>query len=55
MNNNETLICDAIANHVRVNLDTKTVEFYNEYGVKLVLKNLDQATFEAFKHEYKNF
>ena len=55
MDNNESLICNAIAKHVRVNVDTKSVEFYDAYGVKLVLTDLDNATFDAFKAKYQNF
>ena len=55
MVNNETLITEALKGHVRVNVDTKAVEIYDEYGTKTVLRDLDDATFDAFKAKYQNF
>lgn len=55
MLNDERLIVDALNGHARVNVDTKSVEVYDEYGVKLVLRNLSDATFEAFKRNFPNF
>lgn len=52
---NETLIANALKGNVRVNVTLKTVEFYNEYGVALVLRNLDEKTYEAFKNNYQNY
>ena len=54
MNTNE-LIVDALDKQVRVNTSLKKVEFYTEYGVKLVLKDLDEPTYEAFKSKYQNY
>lgn len=49
------LIIKALKNHVRVNLSNKTVEVYDDYGVKMRLQNLDEETFKAFKDEFQNF
>lgn len=55
MISNELLIVEALKGHVRVNVTLKTVEIYNEYGVQLVLRNLNEATYEAFKNTYQNY
>lgn len=52
---NEGLIILALKNHVRVNVNVKAVEFYNEYGVQMVLRDLDEATYNAFKERFQNF
>ena len=44
------LIIAALRGHIRVNTSNKTVEVFNEYGTKLVLRDLDEATYEAFKN-----
>ena len=54
-NKNLELITKALEGHVRVNVTMKSVEIYNEYGVQMVLRNLDPETFEAFKEKYQNF
>ena len=51
----EYLIAESLKNNVRVNVSTRTVEFYNEFGVALVLRNLDDVTFEAYLNAYQNF
>ena len=51
----EKLIVEALKSNVRVNVSNKTVEIFDEYGVKAVLRNLDENTFEAFKETYQNF
>lgn len=48
-------IVNALKGHVRVNVTLKTVEIYNEYGVQLVLRDLDEDTYNAFKETYQNF
>ena len=55
MVNFDELIINALRDHIRVNTTLKTVEIYNEYGVQLVLRDLDEDTFEAFKNEYQNY
>ena len=55
MINDEMLIIEALKGHVRVNVDTKTVEVFDEFGTKMVLRDLDQATFDAFKDKFQNF
>ena len=50
-----TILVEALKGHVRVNVDTKAVEIYDEYGTKTVLRDLDDATFDAFKAKYQNF
>ena len=51
----DLLIINALNGHVRVNVTLKTVEIYNEYGVQLVLRDLDEATYEAFKSRFQNY
>ena len=53
--NYEKLIIEALKGNVRVNIDTKAVEIYNDYGTKIVLRDLDEETFEAFKNNFTNF
>ena len=55
MMSDELLICDSLKGHVRVNTTLKTVEIYDEFGVKLVLRNLDSGTYEAYKSRYQNY
>lgn len=45
-------IVRALKGHVRVNESNKTVEIYNEYGTKMVLRDLDDETFNAFVDQY---
>ncbi len=55
MENNETLICRALEGCVRVNTSTRSVEIFSEHGVKHVLRNLDDDTYNAFASKYQNF
>lgn len=55
MVSNEMLIVEALKGNVRVNVSAKTVEIFDEYGVKAVLRNLDEMTFNAFKDTFTNF
>ena len=48
-------IIDALQNHIRINTTLKTVEIYNEYGVQLVLRNLDEETYNAFKSKFQAY
>ena len=48
-------ILEALHGHIRVNTSTKAVEIYNEYGVQLVLRDLDKETYDAFKSRFQNF
>lgn len=48
-------IINELSDHIRVNTANKTVEIYDNYGVKLVLRNLDDESFEAFKSKFRNF
>ena len=50
-----TEIINALKGHVRVNTTLNTVEIFNEYGVKLVLRNLDAKTLKAFADEYETY
>lgn len=49
------LIVNSLKGNVRVNTANNTVEIFNEYGTKMVLRDLDSATLEAFKNEFQNF
>lgn len=55
MISDEMLIVRALKGHVRVNVSNNTVEIYNEHGVKMVLRDLDEMTFLAFKDTYQNY
>ena len=48
-------ILNSLSDHIRVNVSTKAVEIYNEHGVKLVLRDLDEDNFNAFKRRFQNF
>lgn len=48
----EYLIAVALVGHIRVNDSNKTVEIYDEHGVKAVLRNLSDEQYEAFKSFY---
>ena len=49
------VIIGALKGHVRVNKATKSVEIFNEYGTKMVLRNLTDLQLEAFASEYPEF
>jgi len=55
MNENLEILVEALKGHVRVNVTMKSVEIYNEYGVQMVLRNLDDETFNTFKKLFVNF
>ena len=55
MVSDEMLILAALEGHVRVNVTIRTVEIYDDYGVKTVLRDLDNMTFDAFKSKFTNF
>ena len=44
------LIIKALKGKIRVNTSNQTVEVFNEYGTRMVLRDLDTATYEAFKN-----
>ena len=46
------LIAKALKGFVRVNKDNHSVEIFNEYGVHIVLRDLDEDTFKAFEDTY---
>ena len=48
-------ILNELDSHIRVNVSTKTVEIYDEFGVKVVLRDLSDDVFNAFKNKFKNF
>lgn len=45
-------VAHALKGNIRVNKDTHSVEIYDDYGVKTVLRNLDDDTFNAFDNLY---
>ena len=47
-------IIEAFKDHIRVNYSNKTIEVYNEYGVKMRLE-VDAETFAEFKKHYPTF
>jgi hypothetical protein len=48
-------IVQLLKDHIRVNTSNKTVEVYDEYGVKMRLTNLSDEAFEAFASKFQNF
>ena len=44
----ENIVIDTLQKHVRLNKETNTVEFYNDYGVKMVLRNLSDKEIAAY-------
>jgi len=49
------LLVAALKDHVRVNVDLKTVEIYDAYGVKTVLRDLDADTYDVFASLFKKY
>lgn len=48
-------ILNQLSDHIRVNTSTKAVEIYDEFGVRMVLRNLPENAYEAFKAKFQNF
>lgn len=44
----ESIVVGSLQEHVRINKDTNTVEFYDDYGVKMVLRNLSIDEIAAY-------
>jgi len=55
MVNFEELIVEAFKGHIRVNETLGTVEVFDDFGVKMVLRDLDKTTLEAFKEHYQTY
>ena len=55
MVSDEMLVCEALKGHIRVNKDLGTVEIFDEFGVAMVLRNLDEMTLEAFADMYQTY
>lgn len=53
--NNMTKVEQALVNKIRVNKANHTVEIYNEFGVHIVLRDLDEDTFKEFLDKYYAF
>ena len=51
----DEMILNELSDHIRVNTTTKSVEIYNEYGVQLVLRDLKEEVYEAFKSKFYNY
>lgn len=49
------LVINALKGHIRVNKTLKTVEIYDDFGVKTVLRDLSDSTIEAFEHYYPTY
>lgn len=47
-------IINQLSDNIRVNTANKTVEIYDDFGVQLVLRNLDDKNYEAFKNKFRN-
>ena len=50
-----TKVEQALVNKIRVNKANHTVEIYNEFGVHIVLRDLDEDTFKEFLDKYYAF
>lgn len=48
-------IVRVLQDNVRVNVSTRSVEFYDEYGVKLVLRNLDERDLDIFSRKFRTY
>jgi len=48
-------IINELSDHIRVNESTRTVEIYDEYGVKIVLRNLSEESYNAFASAFRKF
>ena len=55
MSDRNNLILTALDRHIRVNTSNRTVEIYDEYGVKMRLANLSDETFKAFAEQFVKF
>ena len=51
----DEFIINALDSHIRVNTTLKTVEIYNDYGVQMVLRDLKDDVYEAFKTKFQNY
>lgn len=48
-------IVRVLQDNVRVNPVTRSVEFYDDYGVKLVLRNLDKRDLDIFSRKFRTY
>ena len=55
MRDDLAVLVKAFKDHIRVNVTMKSVELYNEHGVQMVFRNLDEETYETFKRLFVNF
>ena len=55
MVNFDEVIVETLRGNIRVNETLKTVEIYDEFGVKLVLRNLTETQYEAFAANYPHY
>lgn len=51
----EKTLKDTLQARVRVNTSNKTVEFYDEYGVKMVLRDLTEEQYQDYQKNFKNY
>ena len=50
-----SVIVEALKGNVRVNRTMKSVEVFDEYGTKMVLRDLTEEQLDAFASEYPEF
>ena len=48
-------VVEALRNNVRVNNSNNTVEIYDDYGVKMVLRDLTPEQLDAFRKNFRSF
>ena len=51
----EQTLKDTLENHIRVNTTLKTVEIYDDYGVKTVLRNLTEEQYQDYLKNFKSY
>lgn len=51
----ETTLKNTLGKHVRVNTSNKTVELYDDYGVKIVLRNLTDEEYQDYLDNFKKY
>lgn len=51
----ETTLKETLGNHVRVNTALKTVELYDDYGVKIVLRDLTEEQYQDYLNNFNSY
>ena len=51
----EKTLKDTLRDHVRVNTTLKTVEIYDDYGVKVVLRDLTEEQYQDYLNNFRSY